>query len=120
MSIAAGNIREWVGQDVVDEGGDKIGSLESIYVDTADDRPFFATVTVGGVIGGHRLVFVPLTGAVVGPKYLKVQYPKKLVREAPSIETDGELVAERETEVFGHYGISYDTGAGGNRRLGRR
>lgn len=120
MNVVAGNIREWVGQDVVDEVGDKIGSLESVYVDTTDDQPFFAAVTVGGVIGGHRIVFVPLSGAVVGPKYLRVAHPRKLVKEAPSIDTDGELLAEREAEIFGHYGMHYDTGAGGNRRLGRR
>ena len=43
----AGDIREWRGHDVVDIEGHKIGTLESIYVDTATDQPAFATVTVG-------------------------------------------------------------------------
>src|SRR6185369_16151945 len=67
----AADIREWRGHDVVDIEGHKIGTLESIYVDTATDLPVFATVTVG-LPTRHRLVFVPLAGASVGPGYLKV------------------------------------------------
>ena len=32
----------------------------------------------------------------------------------------GELVAEDEEAVFKHYGLEYQPGAGGERRLGRR
>ncbi|NSC20798.1 PRC-barrel domain containing protein [Streptomyces albus subsp. chlorinus] len=113
------DIREWRGHDVVDEGGNKIGTLESVYVDTATDRPSFATVTVG-LPGRHRLVFVPLAGATVGPRYLKVKYPKSLVKDAPSIGTDDVLPAEDEAAVFAHYELEYAQGAGGERRLARR
>ncbi|MCY0939367.1 PRC-barrel domain-containing protein [Streptomyces sp. H34-S4] len=115
----AGDIREWRGRDVVDADGHKIGTLESVYVDTATDEPFFATVTVG-LPTRHRLVFVPLTGATVGPGYLKVAHSKKLVKDAPSIGTDGVLPAEDEEAVFGHYELGYAPGASGERRLARR
>ncbi|KQN46084.1 PRC-barrel domain-containing protein, partial [Frigoribacterium sp. Leaf44] len=110
----AENIRDWIGMPVVDPDGDKVGSLESIYFDTAADQPAFATVTAG-LLGRSRLVFVPLQGAVVAPKHLKVQFAKKLVKDAPSIETDGELEAAREPAVFEHYGLVYQTGAAGER-----
>lgn len=113
------DIREWRGRNVVDSSGSKIGTLESIYVDTASDQPSFATITVG-VPTRRRLVFVPLAGATVGPGYLKVSYPKNKVRGAPSIATDGELPATQESAVFEHYEFSYQTGAGGERRLARR
>lgn len=115
----AENIREWRGHDVVDVEGGKIGDLEAVYVDTATDQPSFATVKVG-MIGRQRLVFVPLDRATVGPGYLKVNYPKKLVKDAPSIDTDGELPAADETTVFQHYELGYQPGAGGERRLARR
>ncbi len=115
----AANIREWRGHDVVDVQGHKIGALEAVYVDTATDLPSFATVTVG-MPTRHRLVFVPLDQATVGPGYLKVRYDKKQVKDAPSIDTDGELPAGDEAAVFKHYGLAYEPGAGGERRLGRR
>jgi hypothetical protein len=115
----AADIREWRGQDVVDDAGHKIGTLESVYVDTGSDEPSFATVTVG-LPTRHRLVFVPLNEATVGPGYLKIRYPRNLVKSAPSIDIDGELLATDEEAVFKHYDMAYQPGAGGERRLARR
>ena len=117
--IQIADVREWREHDVVDEGGKKIGTMESVYVDTATDEPSFATVRVG-LPTRHRLVFVPLAGAVAGPGYLRVAFPKALVRDAPSIETDGVLAAAQEPDVFAHYELAYAPGAGGVRRLARR
>jgi PRC-barrel domain len=115
----AENIRDWRGHEVVDVDGNKIGHLESVYVDTGTDLPSFGTVSVGI---GHRqrLAFVPLDRATVAPGHLKVFYTKKQVRDAPSIDTDGELPAADEEAVFRHYGLEYPPGADGERRLGRR
>jgi PRC-barrel domain len=115
----AGNIREWRGHDVVDADGRKIGELEAVYVDTGTDLPSFGTVRVG-MPARHRLVFVPLDEATVGPGYLKVSYDRRQVKQAPSIGTDGELPAGEEEAVFRHYGRTYEQGAGGERRLARR
>ncbi|MFD5030803.1 PRC-barrel domain-containing protein [Streptomyces sp. NPDC058220] len=115
----AEDIREWRGHDVVDAEKKKIGSLEAVYVDTATDAPSFATVIIG-LPTKRRLIFVPLTDATVGPDYLKVPWDKKLAKEAPWIDMDGELLAEDEPRVFAHYGLAYKTGANGERRLGRR
>ena len=73
------SIREWRGHDVVDAGGHKIGELEAVYVDTRTDLPSFGTIQVG-MPTRHRLVFVPLNQATVGPGYLKVAYDRKQVR----------------------------------------
>lgn len=115
----AANIREWRGQDVVGARGHKIGELEAVYVDTATDLPSFGTVTVG-MPARHRLVFVPVDHAIVGPGYVKVPYDRKQVKDAPSIGTDGELPAGDEEAVFKHYVLAYEPGAGGERRLARR
>jgi PRC-barrel domain len=115
----AADIREWRGHDVVDADGSKIGALEAVYVDTGTDLPSFGTVRVG-IPTRHRLVFVPLDQATVGPGYVKVRYDKRLVRDAPAIDTDGELPAGDEEAIFQHYGLRYQPGAGGARLLARR
>jgi hypothetical protein len=114
----AENIRDWRGHDVVDADGSKIGSLESVYVDTNTDQPAFAAVQVG-VIGRHRLVFVPLRDATVAPDHIRVRCDKKAVKSAPSIDVDGELLATEEPQVFEHYGLPYAAGTN-ERRLARR
>jgi hypothetical protein len=115
----AADIREWRGHDLVDAQGHKIGELEAVYVDTVSDLPSFGTVRVG-MPTRHRLVFVPLDHATVGPGYVKVTYDRKQVKDAPSIGTDGELPAGDEEAVFKHYALAYELGAGGERRLARR
>jgi hypothetical protein len=115
----AADIREWRGHDVVDAGGHKIGALEAVYVDTGTDLPSFGTVRVG-MPTRHRLVFVPLDQATVGPGYLKIRYDKRQVKDAPAIRTDGELPAGDEEAIFKHYGLTYQPGADGARLLARR
>jgi hypothetical protein len=113
------DIREWRGQEVVDAEGHKIGELEAVYVDTSTDLPAFGTVKVG-LPTRHRLVFVPLAGATVGPGYLKVAYDRKQVKDSPSISTEGELPAADEEAIFRHYGLAYQAGTSGERQLARR
>ncbi|WP_405616658.1 PRC-barrel domain-containing protein [Streptomyces sp. NBC_00076] len=117
--IRSADIREWRNHDVVDPKGHKIGMLEAVYVDTATDQPAVATVRTG-LPTRHRLTFVPLDEAVLGPDYVRVSHPKAEVRKAPSIGTDDVLPAEREESIFQHYGMAYQPGVNGERRLARR
>lgn len=113
------DIRDWRGLPVLDRDGSRIGKLEAVYFDTATEEPTFATVKVG-LPGGGRLIFVPLAGARVAPQHVRVMTDKKTAKEAPAIDTDGELEAAVEPTIFSHYGVDYRVGSGGERRLGRR
>ncbi|TXS52156.1 PRC-barrel domain-containing protein [Streptomyces sp. t39] len=117
--IQSADIREWRNQDVLDDEDKKIGTLEAVYVNTRSDEPAVVTVAMG-LPTRRRLVFVPLAGAVVGPGYLRVAYGKSVVKDAPSMGTDDVLPAENEREIFVHYGLPYEPGAGGERQLARR
>ncbi|MER6957820.1 MULTISPECIES: PRC-barrel domain-containing protein [unclassified Streptomyces] len=117
--IRSADVREWRDHDVVDPKGHRIGSLEAIYVDTATDQPAMATVRTG-LPTRHRLVFVPLDKAILGPDYVKVAHSKALVKKAPAIGTDDILPAEREEAIFHHYDMTYQPGAAGERQLARR
>jgi hypothetical protein len=117
--IRSADIREWRNRDVVDPKGHRIGMLEAVYVDTTTDEPAVVTVRTG-LPTRHRLVFVPLDEAVLGPDYVKVSHPRAQVRKAPSIGTDDVLPAEQEEAIFQHYGMTYQPGADGARQLARR
>lgn len=104
---------------MLDSGGRKVGVLESVYVDTATDEPAMATVEVG-LPTRHRLVFVPLDGAIVGPGYVRVNYAKSLVKGCPAMGVDNVLPAADEAAIFQHYGLAYQPGAAGERQLARR
>jgi hypothetical protein len=116
----AENIRDWREHDVIDPDGKKIGQLEAVYVDTTTDEPAFGSIRIG-MVGRHRLTFVPLDRAVVLPGQLRVAYSKSQVKDAPVIiDPDGELAASDEPELFKHYGLAYRAGVSGERQLARR
>ncbi|MFP5071176.1 PRC-barrel domain-containing protein [Pseudonocardia nantongensis] len=117
VNFPAENLRDWLGKHVIDPDDNNIGDLEAVYFDTATDEPTFATVKIG-IIGRHKLAFVPLDGARVKPDGVRVLYPKKQVKDAPTIATDGELLATDEPAIFAYYGIEASTTSG--RMLARR
>ena len=51
---------------------------------------------------------------------LRVLTDKKTAKDAPFIDTDGQLDSAAEPGIYSHYGLTYERGAGGERRLGRR
>lgn len=117
--ITIQDIRQWKGATVVDPLGDKVGTLEAIYVDSATEQPIFAAVKVG-LVGFHKLAFVPLEGAAVGKDDLRVAFGKDRVKDAPTVPTDAELPVEDEPKVFTHYGMPYTPAATpSGRRLAR-
>ena len=95
---------EWRGRDVVDSDGDKIGKLEEVYLDTDSGRPEWAAVNTG--LFGMRQSFVPLSEASPSSGKIVVPYSKDQVKDAPSVDPDGELSTEEEQRLYSHYGIA--------------
>jgi uncharacterized protein (TIGR02271 family) len=94
---------EWRGRNVVDNDGDKIGSLEEVYLDTDSGQPEWATVKTGML--GTKQSFVPLRGASPSGDEVVIAYGKEQVKDAPSVDPDGELSTEDEQRLYAHYGI---------------
>src|ERR1700749_4051385 len=103
MAFDAENIRDWLGKKGVDPSGAKIGGMGAGYYDTATEQPTCATVETW-MFNRKRLAFVPLSGALVHPDHVKVTVAKDLAKEAPSIDTDGELPVEDGPAILAHYG----------------
>jgi uncharacterized protein (TIGR02271 family) len=109
-------ISEQRGQDVVDRDGDKIGTLEEIYLDQQTGQPAWALVKTG--MFGSRSTFVPLADAQPGDDGLRVAFEKDVVKDAPSIEADQQLSPQEEAELYRHYGFDYGEASTGNGHAG--
>jgi uncharacterized protein (TIGR02271 family) len=96
---------EWRGREVVSSDGDKIGTLEDIYLDTESGAPEWAAVTTG--FFGTKQTFVPLAQAEPQGGRVTVPYSKDQVKDAPSIDPDGELSQDDEARLYRHYGLEY-------------
>jgi uncharacterized protein (TIGR02271 family) len=96
---------EWRGREVVDSDGEKIGTLEEVYLDQETGEPEWATVTTGFL--GMKQSFVPLREAEPVRGKVVVPHSKDQVKNAPSIDPDGELSPQEEEQMYGHYGAEY-------------
>jgi uncharacterized protein (TIGR02271 family) len=100
--ISEQNIDGLIGCDVVDDDGDKIGTVGQVYVDPATGRPNWATVRTG--FFGMSESFVPLEDADHTDGRLRVPYDKAKVKDAPNIDPDRELSETEEDRLYEYYG----------------
>ena len=107
------DVLNWRGRDLLDNDGDKIGSIDDIYLDRETDQPEWAVVTTG--LFGTKRTFVPLSDAQPSEDGIRVPFEKATVKDAPRIDPDGELSHDEERTLYGHYGREYgdsDQGSG--------
>jgi uncharacterized protein (TIGR02271 family) len=90
---------------MVDPAGDKLGTIDAIYLDDETGQPEWATVTSG--LFTAKTAFVPLAQAQDMGDSVQVPYDKQQVTDAPSMEAGGQLSQDDEAELYRHYGLDY-------------
>jgi uncharacterized protein (TIGR02271 family) len=104
-TIDTNRILQFRGQDLSDRDGDKIGSIEEIYLDAETGEPEWALVNTG--LFGTKSTFVPLREADDAGGTLRVPFDKATVKDAPNMDTEGQLSQREEAELYRHYGMEY-------------
>ena len=102
----ATEVLEWRGRTAVDSDGDKLGTIEEIYLDAETERPEWALVKLGAF--GGKSAFVPLEGATADGDQVRAPFSKQQIEDAPKMDADGQLSQEDEAALYAHYGIDYD------------
>jgi uncharacterized protein (TIGR02271 family) len=98
-------LQAWHGRNLIDRDGDKIGSIENVYLDEETGRPEWLTVKTG--LFGTRETFVPSAEARSEGDGVRVPYEKAHVKDAPNVDADGALSQEEESQLYRHYGLGY-------------
>jgi uncharacterized protein (TIGR02271 family) len=101
-------VRSWQGATLVDRDGDRVGTIDAIYLDDQTGEPEWALVNTG--LFGTKSSFVPLAQASSSGDQVQVPYQKQLVKDAPRIDTDQHLSEAEEQQLWTHYGLDYGTG----------
>lgn len=105
---------DWMGADVNGSDGDKIGSLENVYVDADSGRPEWLGVKTG--LFGTKETLVPIEGVEGDDGALRVAYTKDQVKDAPNVDpAQGEVDRQDESEIYAHYGLTGSAGSGGQK-----
>ena len=97
------SILERRGDDLYDGDGDKIGTIEEMYLDAETDVPAWAVVKTG--LMGTKRIFVPLRDASEQENGVTVPYDKATVKEAPDVDHDGAMSKDEEAALLRHYGL---------------
>jgi uncharacterized protein (TIGR02271 family) len=105
MPTTRDDVLSWRGQTLVDSDGDKIGTIDEIYLDAGSNEPEWAVVSTG--LFGKKQSFVPIGDAGATGDEVRVPFAKDTVKDAPRIDPDGRLSQDEERELYRHYGREY-------------
>ncbi|NUT52934.1 MAG: PRC and DUF2382 domain-containing protein [Saccharothrix sp.] len=90
--------------DVIDNRGEKIGSVKRVWLEDGTGRPLCAEVHTG--LFGRRESFVPIQQGQVAGGAITVPVAKEQVKDAPSVHTAGDHMSDEEQDaLYRHYGI---------------
>jgi uncharacterized protein (TIGR02271 family) len=95
----------WRGRQLRSSYGQKLGTIEEIYLDAETNKPEWALITTG--MFGTKRSFVPLCKASRSSDGVTVPFEKATVREATRIDPDGQLSQREEAELYCYYGLQY-------------
>ena len=98
-------VTDWKGQKLVSQDGDKIGTIDEVYVDEQTGKPEWLAVSTG--LFGSRVSFVPLAEAQRDGDDIRVPYAKDQVKDSPNADADGALSQDEESRLYRHYGLDY-------------
>jgi uncharacterized protein (TIGR02271 family) len=106
------DILSWRGQELRGSDGEKLGTIEEIYLDTDTREPEWALVTTG--LFGTKRSFVPLREASGSADGVTVPFDKSTVKDAPTVDPDGQLSRDEEAQLYRHYGMEYSDAQSGS------
>ena len=102
------HIDQWIGQDVVDPDGEKVGKLEDLYYASESAFPVAASVKHGTL--GKTLTLVPLDRASITRSYLRVSYEKAMFKKAPEVQEATDVPSSAAADTAEHFGASLPPG----------
>ena len=94
----------FAGHDVIDEEGNKLGTVTDVVSDTSTLTPKWLVVDVG-LMKTSR--YVPVTGSYRSSKgHIVVPYTRQMVKHAPKANRDHVPTPDSDREMLEHFGVS--------------
>jgi hypothetical protein len=106
---SAAEAASWVGASLTEIGGDRVGSVEGIYVDSEGGEPVWLIARLGRR-RGTRIVALPLAECAGAPTGVWTAQGIEALRRAPVVDPIRPLRREHELTICGHFGIGSRVG----------
>jgi len=96
------------GKDVIDRNGDKIGTVDALFIDTRDRKVRFIQVASGGFLGiDQKHVLIPVDAITnVGQKAVHINQTGAQVAGAPVYNPDVVPKQSYWNNLYGYYGYA--------------
>lgn len=109
---------DWEGQPLLDSSGEKIGTIEEIFLVEETGRPEWALVKMGLIRA--RTTLVPISNARRTSEGVRTGYDKSVVSEAPAVDAERDPSDDQVSAIYRHYGIASETTTDNGNGSGRR
>src|SRR5918992_1036941 len=103
-TLTMDRLAEMRGTPVYSSDGDKIGSVEELFLD--EDTRQAEWIGLGTGFFGTKRVLVPVAGVDVRDDAVYVPYAKDHVKGTPDLDGDA-ISQETESRLYAHYGLPY-------------
>lgn len=112
---SAQEARKWIGAEVDEIGGAKVGRVHEFFADAARGEPtwLIAELSRGGLSlrrRPRRLVAIPLRDCAGGGGRVWAAHERETIGTAPTVDPSRPLLREHELKICAHYGIGEKVG----------
>jgi uncharacterized protein (TIGR02271 family) len=101
------NTDQLFGADVMTQDGEKIGTVDNVWVDDATSATEFIGVKTGWLFGKSHII--PVADAQLSGNSVTIPYSKDQIEGAPSFDADAEISPSEEQQVYSYYGLDRST-----------
>jgi hypothetical protein len=98
----------WVGFELDDRGGERVGSVHGLYLDAESGEPAWLVAGLGR--RRPKLVAIPFGDCAAGAGRVWVAHDREVLREAPAVDPSRPLLREHELAICAHYGVGERVG----------
>lgn len=105
-TLTSNAYHDLIDYNVVDQSGDNVGSLHSLWSDQNTGALEFLGVKTGWLFGKNHVVPAEKAQIDEENRFIQIPFAAAFIKEAPSIAADAEITEEQEAEIYRYYGMS--------------
>ena len=104
-NLTGDSLEQLIDYQVVDQNGDEIGTLHSLWSEPDTGAVEFLGVKTGWLFGHNHVVPAEKAELDESENVVRLPYTAMFIKEAPSISADAEISEAEEANIYQYYGL---------------
>ncbi len=105
-NLTGDSLEQMIDYKVVDQNGDEIGTLHSLWSDPDTGAVEFLGVKTGWLFGHNHVVPAEKAELDEANNVVRLPYTEAFIKEAPSMSADSEISEAEEQNIYRYYGTA--------------